>query len=167
MKAIPTGFVLLAVGVACAAPPVTAPAADGRPDAVARWEYRVLTREQVLDLGKKDLAAGLNALGDDGWELVVAEPAFILKRPRDLARRRAEEVKRRLALIEADVEQLRERAAWAGRMARKGFLTEQQVDAERLRLRAAEGALDAVREELKALPADPKEPAGPERQPEK
>jgi hypothetical protein len=167
MKAIPTGFVLLAVGVAGAAPPVTALAAEGRPDAVARWEYRVLTKEQVVDLGKKDLAAGLNALGDDGWELVVTEPAFIFKRPKGLARRQAEEVKRRIALIEADVEQLRERAAWAEPMARKGFLTDQQVDAERSRLRAAEGALDAAREELKAFPADLKEPAGPERQPEK
>jgi hypothetical protein len=167
MKAVPTAFVLLAVGVAGAAPHVAVLSAEGRSDAVARWEYRVLTKEQVMDLGKKDLAAGLNALGDDGWELVVAEPAFIFKRPKDQARRQAGEVKRRIALIEADVEQLRERAAWAERMARKGFLTEQQVDAERSRLRAAEGALDAAREELKALPADPKGPAGPERKPEK
>jgi hypothetical protein len=167
MKAVPAGFVLLAVGVAGAASPVTALPAEGRPDAVTRWEYRVLTKEQVLDLGKNDLGAGLNVLGDGGWELVAAEPAFIFKRPKDQARRRAEEVKRRIALVEADVEQLKDRAAWAERMARKGFLTEQQVNAERSRLRAAEGALDAARDELKALPAVPKESAGPERKPEK
>ena len=167
MKAIPTGFVLLVVGVAGAASPVTALSAEVRPDAVARWEYRVLTKEQVLDLGKKDLAAGLNVLGDDGGELVVAEPAYIFKRPKDQTRRQAGEVKRRVALIEADVEQLRDRAAWAERMARKGYLTEQQVNAERSRLRAAEGALDAAREELKALPTDPKEPIEPERKAEK
>jgi Bacterial type II/III secretion system short domain len=38
-----------------------------------RWEYQVLTKEQVADLGKKNLAAGLNKLGDESWELVAVE----------------------------------------------------------------------------------------------
>jgi hypothetical protein len=41
----------------------------------ARWEYRVLSAPQVRELGKKDLEAGLNKLGDEGWELVAIDPA--------------------------------------------------------------------------------------------
>jgi hypothetical protein len=40
-----------------------------------KWEYQVLTKEQVAGLGKKDLAAGLNKLGDESWELVAVEAA--------------------------------------------------------------------------------------------
>src|SRR5262249_17423409 len=39
----------------------------------ARWEYQVLTKEQVADLGKKNLAAGVNKLGGDSWELGAVE----------------------------------------------------------------------------------------------
>jgi len=39
----------------------------------AKWEYRALSRDQVAELGKKDFAAGLNKLGDEGWELVAVE----------------------------------------------------------------------------------------------
>jgi hypothetical protein len=39
-----------------------------------KWEYRVLAKREVAELGKKDLAAGLNKLGDEGWELVAVEP---------------------------------------------------------------------------------------------
>jgi hypothetical protein len=39
-----------------------------------KWEYKALTKAQVADLGKKDFAAGLNKLGDEGWELVALEP---------------------------------------------------------------------------------------------
>jgi hypothetical protein len=61
----------------------------------AKWEYQVLTHDQIADLAKKDFAAGLNKLGADGWELVAVEPrtdrdhgakpsgqaAFYFKRP--------------------------------------------------------------------------------------
>jgi hypothetical protein len=167
MKALSAVFVLLVIAVVSGASPVTALAAENRPDAVSMWEYRVLTKEQVLDLGKKDLAAGLNKLGDEGWELVVAEPAYIFKRPKDQLRKQVAEVKRRIALIEADVEQLKDRAAWAERMAKKGYLSGQQVDAEKRRLRAAETALDEARNGLKALPPDPKEPVEKANKPEK
>jgi hypothetical protein len=166
MKALATGFALLVLAVAGGTAPGAAPAADSRPDAVVQWDYRVLSREQVLDLGKKDLAAGLNQLGDDGWELVVAEPAFIFKRPRDQARKQAAEVKRRLALLESDVEMLKDRVAWSERMLRKGYMTEQQANAERLRLEAAQISLDEARKQLKDLPSNPKGPAGPERKPD-
>ena len=41
-----------------------------------KWEYRVLSRDQIAELGKNDLAAGLNRLGEHGWQLVTVEPAF-------------------------------------------------------------------------------------------
>jgi hypothetical protein len=68
--------VLLGVLFAAASSPVTAgdeaPQAKG---AVApKWEYQALSKEQVVAHGKKDLAAGLNKLGDDGWELVAVVP---------------------------------------------------------------------------------------------
>jgi hypothetical protein len=44
------------------------------PAARAAWEYRVLSAAEVGELGKNDLAAGLNQLGGEGWELVSVEP---------------------------------------------------------------------------------------------
>src|SRR5438128_2347809 len=54
----------------------------GQPEGAPKWEYRILTKEQIIELGKKDLAAGLNQLGDQGWELAAVETAFIFKRSR-------------------------------------------------------------------------------------
>jgi hypothetical protein len=164
MKVIPSACLLLVVGAAGTAP-VTA-FAQGRLEAVARWEYRVLTKEDILVLGKKDLAAGLNQLGEDGWELVAAEP-YIFKRPKDQLRKQAAEIKRRIAIIEADVEQLSDRAAWAERMGKKGYLSEQRVEAEKRQLKLAETALENARNDLKAIPAELKEPPEPERKPAK
>jgi WD40 repeat protein len=46
-----------------------------------RWEYKVASEADILKLGKDDLTAGLNKLGEDGWELVGSEKTrFILKR---------------------------------------------------------------------------------------
>jgi hypothetical protein len=46
-----------------------------------RWQYKVVSEADILKLGKDDLAAGLNKLGEDGWELVGFEKTrFILKR---------------------------------------------------------------------------------------
>jgi hypothetical protein len=53
---------------------------EKRPDAVSSWEYRILMKEQIIELGKKDLTAGLNKLGEQGWELAAVETAFIFKR---------------------------------------------------------------------------------------
>jgi uncharacterized protein (TIGR03067 family) len=49
------------------------PPAGGRHGSPPRWEYRTLTRQQLLDLGKKDVTAGLNRMGDSGWELVAVQ----------------------------------------------------------------------------------------------
>jgi hypothetical protein len=40
-----------------------------------KWEYKVLTKDVIAELANKDFAAGLNKLGDEGWELVAVEPA--------------------------------------------------------------------------------------------
>jgi Bacterial type II/III secretion system short domain len=37
------------------------------------WEYKTLLKSQITELGKTDLGAGLNALGDEGWELVAVD----------------------------------------------------------------------------------------------
>jgi uncharacterized protein (TIGR03067 family) len=39
-----------------------------------RWEYRTLTRQELINLAQKDVTAGLNKLGEDGWELVAIRP---------------------------------------------------------------------------------------------
>jgi hypothetical protein len=50
-----------------------------------RWEYKVLSEADIRRLAKDDLTAGLNALGQDGWELVGFEKTrFILKRQRSV-----------------------------------------------------------------------------------
>jgi hypothetical protein len=167
-KTILMAFVLLAFGVVGAGR-TTARSAEPPSPAAPRWEYRALTKAKLLDLGKNDLEAGLNQLGDEGWELVAVDASFTytFKRPKGQAQKQLEDVKAQISLIEADVESLKDRVAWAERMARKGFMTDQQVQAERARLKRAEAALDRARRELKALPSDPRGPAEKERQPEK
>ena len=138
MNAIAIGMVLVATG----APPQPASGAEGKSAPVRQWEYRVLSKGEIFSLGKRDLAAGLNKLGDEGWELVVFETSYIFKRPKVQP---AAGVKRRIALAEAEVEQLKDRVAWAERMAKKGYLTRQAVEAERAKLSRAEMALDEAR----------------------
>jgi type II secretory pathway component GspD/PulD (secretin) len=63
----------------------------GKANAAAspKWEYKILTKDGVADLGKGEVGAGLNALGDDSWELIAVEPggrsaresSFYFKRP--------------------------------------------------------------------------------------
>src|SRR5262245_35855526 len=53
----------------------------------AKWQYSVLSRPQVARLAGDDLQAGLDKLGDEGWELVAVEPApgpghLYFKRPK-------------------------------------------------------------------------------------
>jgi len=58
------------------------------PLARPKWECKVMTELDVLKLGKDNLAAGLNSLGEEGWELItrVVEGdnarQFIFKRPK-------------------------------------------------------------------------------------
>ena len=70
-------------------------AAEPKAEAVLRWEYRVFTKQQILDLGNKDLAAGLNKLGDEGWELAGIDGQYIFKRFKGPSGVQTEELRRR------------------------------------------------------------------------
>src|SRR5690242_12280434 len=113
--ATPTGLLPLALGLVASSPPAVR-SAEPRPEAVLKWEYRVLSKEQVLELGKKDLTAGLNALGEEGWELVAAEPSYIFKRPKGPGPKQVEDLKRQVLQTRADVEAWKDRVSWAERM---------------------------------------------------
>jgi hypothetical protein len=141
--------------------PVQGPAPVGASpgESGLRWEYRGLTKDQILSLGNTDLVAGLNRLGDEGWELAGVDGIYIFKRPRGLAHRRAEDIKDDIKVIEADVEQQRDRVAWAERMGKKGFLAENRIQFERDYLKRLELALARARRDLQSLPKDSKEPA--------
>jgi hypothetical protein len=167
---------LLAIGVAGSVLQVAAPAAEHEPQAMLRWQYKVLTKEQLLELGNKDLAAGLNKLGDQGWELVGFKDGYIFKRSKggfisppakEQVARQRDEIKSYMALRQSEVDLWKDRVAWAKRMVKKGFLAPSSIQAEELWLKRAELALDQVRRDLQALPPDPKESTDKERKPEK
>ena len=144
-----------AVGIVIASFPLAALSAEPKPEPETRWEYRVVTKEQLLDLGNKDLVAGLNKLGDEGWELAAVESAYIFKRPK-LSPKQIEDVKRQALCAASDVEAWKDRVAWSERMVKKGYMTEHQLEADKVRLQAAEIALEKARKEFKALPAESK-----------
>lgn len=72
------GFVLLAVGVASLAWRASDAAAVPAPDARSfKWEYRAIPEADLINLSdEKTLEAGLNKLGNDGWELVAVRPTY-------------------------------------------------------------------------------------------
>jgi hypothetical protein len=163
MKKITLGCVLLTLGLVCGHGLVSASPAESS----SRWEYRTLTKDQVLSLGNSDLATGLNRLGDDGWELAGVDGIYIFKRPRGIAHRRAEDIKDEIKIIEADVEQQKDRVAWAQRMGKKGFLAENQIQFERDYLKRLELILARARRDLDALPKERREPVAKPRTGEK
>lgn len=125
-----------------------------------RWEYRYLTREQVLKLGNQDLVAGLNALGDERWELAGIDGAYIFKRPVPASGVSIESLKRRVTDAETNADLQRERLAWSELMARKGLVSEAFLQAERNRMKAADAAVERTRRDLDArlLPSPKKTP---------
>jgi hypothetical protein len=159
--AISTAVKLLAIAVVGG----TSQLAARSSESTNQWEYRVLTKAQVLDLGKTDLAVGLNKLGDEGWELAAIDTAYIFKRPK--VQKLAEVVKLRLRIAESDVEQQRERVQWAQRMLKKGFLSANELKEETRLLKELEIALAEAEEDVKKLPPEPKKPTGTGRKPEK
>ena len=126
-----------------------------------RWEYRVLSKEQVLELGQKDLTAGLNHLGIEGWELAAIDDGYIFRRRRVNEANIIAELKQRLAAAEAEVDMRKERLAWSERMFRKGFLAANILETARSRLKQAEMEADVLRHDLDAqvLPLPKKTPA--------
>src|SRR5688572_28572906 len=65
------------------------------PEAYAgpKWEYRLLAKREVAKLAGGDMRAGLNKLGEEGWELVALGAArgdeLYFKRPGRAASRPA------------------------------------------------------------------------------
>jgi hypothetical protein len=156
MKTAPLAVALLLLSLAALYP--ASATAQTKIDLLTRWEYRVQTREQILKLGDQDLAAGLNKIGAEGWELAAIDKEYIFKR-RVISKAKVEELQRRIADAESDLEQWKDRAAWSERMYKKGFLSAEQAAADRTRLRAAEAALELARRDFDALPPDLKKPA--------
>lgn len=147
-RAVPTSFVfLLLLPGACMAQAATS-AAESRTDTARKWEYRVLTKEQLPDTPARDLAAALNKLGDEGWELVTAGSTYIFKRPK--SSRIAETARQQVNFFENEVQMWKDRVAWSKRMARKGFASENQVQLEEAMLKEAQSFLERANEELKA-----------------
>jgi hypothetical protein len=169
MKVNSTAYAVILIGFARATLLASEGLDEKRPDAVPSWEYRILTKEQIIELGKKDLTEGLNKLGEQGWELAAVETAFIFKRAKPQNGERIEDVKRQIALFEVDQQKWQDRVAWSERMLKKGFLSEAQVNGERMELRKIEITLDSLRRELQSLSLNPSDAAGvknPARQPE-
>jgi hypothetical protein len=157
MKAMSTELALLAIAIVGSTLPPPNVSAQGKAGA-SKWEYRSLTKGEVLELGNKDLTTGLNKLGDEGWELAAVDSAYIFKRPKGPSRQQVEAaLKERVALAEAEVEQLKERVAWVTRMVRKGFVAEQWLEADKASLQVAEVILERARREL-AKAAEAKAP---------
>jgi outer membrane protein TolC len=80
------------------------------------------------------------------------------------------ELKGQVALFESEVERLQDRVAWAERMVKKGYMTNQQLRAEQAALQLAEMALTRARQDLaNLLPhlPHPKSPAEKEPKPPK
>ncbi len=141
-------------------------------DRQTQWEYRVLTKEQLLDAGKKDVAAALNHLGSQGWELVTIEPGsapptFYFKRPRPRLAEQIEECKARIAGLELAVALARDRADWAERMTRKGNGSESNLTVANQQLKAAELALERTKKQLDALTAESNDHSKEEKKPSK
>jgi hypothetical protein len=153
-----TELALLALAIVGSTVPPPFVSAQGITVTPSKWDYRVLTKGEVLELGNKDLTTALNKLGDEGWELAAIDSAYIFKRPKGPSRQQVEAaLKERLALAEAEVEHLKERVAWVTRMARKGFVAEQRLEADKAALQVAEVILDRARREL-AKAAEAKAP---------
>jgi hypothetical protein len=171
-RAVPGRLVLFAVCIVGGTAQTPALAAQGTSGAQSQWEYRVLTKDRLLELGKKDVAAALNRLGDEGWELIGIEPpsaaepgsgatakpaTFYFKRPRSSTRSTedAQDLKDIISRLEYDVELAREWASWTERMHRKGFRSQSHVSYAKQELKDLELALARAKRQLKALEPEP------------
>jgi hypothetical protein len=123
-----------------------------------KWEYRVVSKDQVIELGKNDLAAGLNKLGSDGWELVVVDGGYIFKRPKPQNDKEIADLKLRIAVLNRDIEMQKERVAWCNRMFKMGYLSGQIAAAEQERLERFGLVLERMNKDLDKLSVPPTEP---------
>ena len=157
-RAIVTGAMWLTIGLGAGSAQPPGVATKPNADAQRKWEYRVLTKDELPTTQAKDLAAALNRLGDDGWELVAAGSTYIFKRPKN--ENRIEELRRRVRFLETEIDKFKDRVTWSKRMARKGFFSDNQLQFEEDLLKQVEDALDKAKADLKTLPADKTSGAG-------
>jgi hypothetical protein len=131
----------------------TAVAEEPRADTSRRWEYRTFKKEELPDPRSKDIATALNKIGEEGWELVAAEPVYIFKRPKRVLQ--VEDVKRQINLLQTELDMWKSRVAWTRLMARKGFVSKNDLMVEETLLRDVEMALESANKELKMLAPEP------------
>ncbi len=62
-----------------------------------------------------------------------------------------------IKIARSEMDQQHERAAWAERMAKKGYMTQQQADAEKSKLNNYELTLQKLKKDLEGLSGHPKE----------
>jgi len=136
--------------------PVPVVLAEDKP--IPRWEYRVVTKDQVVELGKNDLAAGLNKLGNEGWELVVVDGGYIFKRSKVQYDKEIADLKLRIAILNRDIEMQKDRVAWSSRMLKMGYVSPPAVVAEKERLERYELILEKLNKDLDRMSAPPIEP---------
>ena len=148
-------FFYIAV-LAITGPNLSTAFAEDKP--ILKWEYRLLSKDQLLELGKNDLAAGLNKLGSEGWELTVVDGGYIFKRPKPQYDREIAELKLRISVLRSDIEMQKERLAWANRMGKMGYMPMVQVAAEQDRMERMELVLEKAKKDLEGLVAPPAEP---------
>jgi hypothetical protein len=173
MSAMAMALVFLALGAGSAGWQLPAWFAEEMSRALPKWEYKVLTKEEVVDLGKNDLTAGLNKLGDESWELVaietaqVAEPRsrlapkrvhFYFKRPAKLAAKQRDALKNLVQSAELNVTMWMEWVARMENMTRSGYYTKRELQFDRDQLKAAEAALENARKQLAGAGVESKTP---------
>jgi RND family efflux transporter MFP subunit len=78
------------------------------------------------------------------------------KQSADTDAKQVENLKARVSTLEADMAALKDRAAWSERMKGKGYVTEQEVQADRARLQKAQSDLNNALRDLRKLAPDPK-----------
>jgi hypothetical protein len=133
--------------------PGVAPAEEPARQALHKWEYRIVPGDQLPDPRSRDLTSSLNKLGDEGWELIAVQPVYIFKRPNN--QRQAEDIKRQINRLQAELDTWKNRITWTRLMAKKGFLSKNEVELEEALLRDVEIALERAQKELKAPAREP------------
>lgn len=148
-KVKPVTFFLLLLALSSGAWQVNLLSAEESPDAVVKWEYRVLTEPEVLAIGKHDFTAGLNTLGEQGWELIAIDVTNIFKRPTQ--QRNIKNLEAQVAAVKAKLAMQRNRVVRSQLMADKGYQSQKEFEAERHWLKVLEIDLATAQQELKSF----------------
>src|SRR5438128_29882 len=110
-------------------------------------ESNMIQAQKALEITKSqnesDIAAAINALELAKIDLDKYQKGDY---PQNLS-----DVEGRAKVAESDVEQQRDRAAWAKRMVKLGYMTASQADSEQSRLQSLELGLKKVHEERRVL----------------